>query len=134
MNTLSLQLLDGSSEIRLEGIASLVAEDVSGQFGLLPGHEALVTLLRPGLIRCRLLAGGQRFLASAGGPLVCRANQVRIVSPRFLCAERADQLSAQLDQLQSREHGTEVAEHQSREQLERALVRRLREWSEASRS
>ena len=42
--TLSLMLLDGREATRIDGVASLVAGDASGQFGLQPAHEALVTV------------------------------------------------------------------------------------------
>ena len=132
MNTMTLQLLDGVSELRLEGITSLVAEDATGQFGLRPGHEPLVTVLVAGLIRCRLADGSPHFLACTGGLLRCRDNMLQIVSARFLSAERDDQLTQQLDALLHREQGERTAERQSRAEMERALMKRLREWSEAS--
>lgn len=130
MSTLTLELLDGRSVERLEDIASLVAEDATGQFGLLPGHEALITALQPGLLRCRFVDGRWRYLACSGGALVCRHNLVQLVSARFLSAERDDQLTAQLEHRLQREKGERSTDQQARDELERALIKRLREWSE----
>jgi F-type H+-transporting ATPase subunit epsilon len=134
MRTITVSLLDGLHEQRLEGIASLVAVDDSGQFGILPGHETLVTALAAGLIRCRLADGSTRHLACTGGVLLCRHDHVRIVSARFLIGDRAEELTEQLDELLEREDAERAASRQSRTQVDRALMKRLREWSQAERA
>jgi len=134
MSTLTIDLLDGRGERRVEGIASLVAADDSGQFGILPGHEPLVTALAPGLLRCRRADGGVLYAACAGGVLSCRDDEVRIVSARFLVGDHAETLSAELDRLLGAERAQQLAGRQSRTQVEQALLRRLREWSQAGRA
>ncbi|HUL68072.1 MAG TPA: F0F1 ATP synthase subunit epsilon [Burkholderiaceae bacterium] len=134
MSTLTLYLLDARSERRMDGVVSLVAADDSGQFGILPGHEPMITALAPGLIRCRPAERGVFYAACAGGVLCCRDNEVRIVSARFLIGERADELTAELDRLLSAERAQQLAGRQSRTQVEQALLRRLREWSQAARA
>lgn len=133
MNTLTLELLDGRTIERVEGIISLVAEDPTGQFGLLPGHEALVTALQPGLLRCRQSDGQWHYLACSGGVLVCRNNLVQLVSARFLHSDQDTQLTEHLERRLAQEKGERYADVQSRTEIERALIRRLREWSEARR-
>jgi F-type H+-transporting ATPase subunit epsilon len=134
MSTLTLDLLDGRSARRLEDIVSLVAGDETGRFGILPGHEPMVTALAPGLIRCRNTQGGILHVACTGGVLSCRADTVQIVSARFLAGERAEALTAQLDHLLEAERTEQLAGRQSRAQVEQALLRRLREWSQAGRA
>jgi F-type H+-transporting ATPase subunit epsilon len=134
MTALTVSLLDGFSERRLEGVASLVAADDSGQFGILPGHEPMVTVLAAGLIRCRHDDGRARHLACTGGVLFCRDDHVRIVSGRFLLGERAEELNRQLDELIAGEQAERTAGRQSRAQVDRALMKRLREWSQAERA
>ncbi len=131
MSAITLTLLDGRSEHRLDDVVSLVASDDSGQFGILPGHEPLVTALTAGLIRCRGADGRIHHLACTGGVLLCRNDDVQIVSARFLVGEREEELIAQLDRLLGTEKAEHVAGRQSRAQVERALLRRLREWSES---
>ncbi|CAJ0780254.1 F0F1 ATP synthase subunit epsilon [Ralstonia chuxiongensis] len=133
MNSLTLELLDGCSARRINGIASLVAEDASGQFGIQPRHEAMVTVLSPGLLRYRCNSGAWQYLACAGGPLVCRGNVVNIVSARFVTAEHEGELTAQLDRMRSTEHELRALDREAQAELERALMKRLREWSEARR-
>ncbi|MDN0076681.1 F0F1 ATP synthase subunit epsilon [Crenobacter sp. SG2303] len=134
MSALTLEMLDGHNIERLENIVSLVAEEATGQFGLLPGHEALITALQPGLVRCRLSDGSWRHLACSGGVLLCRNNLVQLVSARFLSAEHHEQLTAQLENRLQRERRDRTTDQQARVELERALIKRLREWSEARRS
>jgi len=133
MSAITVSLLDGRSERRLEDVASLVATDGSGQFGILPGHEPLVTAVTAGLVRCRRADGGAYHLACTGGVLLCRDDQVQIVSARFLIGEREDELTPQLDRLLSREQTEQAAGRQSRAQVDRALLKRLRQWSQAER-
>jgi len=133
MKSITVSLLDGRSEQRLEGVTSVLAADDSGQFGILPGHEPLVTAIIAGLIRCRHADGSMRHLACTGGILNCRNDQVQIVSARFLVGEHEEELAAELDRLLSAEHEEHLATQQSRVQVERALLKRLREWSEAGR-
>jgi F-type H+-transporting ATPase subunit epsilon len=134
MRTLTVSLLDGRGERRLDGVVSLVACDDSGQFGIQPGHEAMVTAVVAGLIRCRDADGDTHHLACTGGVLLCRDDEVRIVSARFLVGEREEELIEQLDRLLGSEQAELVAGQQSRTQVERALLRRLNEWSEAQRA
>jgi F-type H+-transporting ATPase subunit epsilon len=134
MNAITVSLLDGLSEQQLEDIASLVAADDSGQFGILPGHEPMVTVLTTGLIRCLGADGRLHHLACTGGVLSCRDDHVQIVSGRFLRGERAEDLTKQLDELLAGEHAEQTAGRQSRTQVDRALMKRLREWSQAERA
>jgi F-type H+-transporting ATPase subunit epsilon len=133
--TLSLMLLDGREATRIDGVASLVAGDASGQFGLQPGHEALVTVLEPGLFRYRLVGSETwTWCACAGGMLSCRheagAAIVRIVSRRFLRGADAEALQSQLDVLLQREHGMRVSTRESRDQLELAFYKRMQQLAQ----
>lgn len=130
MSHLTLHLLDGQQHLCLDKVHQLVASDASGQFGLLPGHEYLVTALVPGLLHYQDQHGLRHFLATAGGLLSCQANQVHIISTRLLQGDSEQALLDQLQQLQHQEHLIRQTEHQSRDTLERHLLRRLREWSE----
>jgi F0F1-type ATP synthase epsilon subunit len=94
----------------------------------------MVTALAAGLVRCRRVDGAIRHLACTGGVLSCRNDRVEIVSARFLIGEREDELVTQLDELLSSEHAERFAGRQSRTDVERALMRRLREWTEAGRA
>ncbi len=132
---LALILLDGREAAHIDGVASLVAGDASGQFGLQPGHAALVTVLEPGLFRYRLVGSDTwTWCACAGGMLSCRreagATKVRVVSRRFLRGADAEALQSQLDTLLQREHGMRVSTRESRDQLDIAFYKRMQQLAQ----
>lgn len=135
--TMTLTLLDGQSSRVVEGVRSLMAADASGQFGVLPAHEALITVLEPGLFRYRLVDQPDwRYGACAGGLLSCADEQgatvVRIVSRRFLAGDEPEALLRQLDALLAGEQSLRLSLRESRGQLDLALMRRLQELAQAA--
>lgn len=133
---ISLILLDGTSSLYIEDVTSIVAVDASGQFGLLPGHDALVTVLEPGLFRYRKARNSNWFFgACVGGLLSCsptpqRRTQVRIVSRRFLHGDEPELLQTQLDELLEREGMLRVSTRESRERLDLAFYKRMQQLSQ----
>lgn len=134
--TLVLTLLDGQSAVRIDDVVSIVATDASGQFGLLPGHVAIVTVLEPGLFSYRV-AGRSKWTygACAGGLLSCgldgRAG-VRIVSRRFLQGAAPEALQAQLDELLQRESTLRLSTTEIRAGLEIAFLKRVQELAQTT--
>ena len=135
---LSLILLDGTSSTRIENLTSIVAADASGQFGLLPGHDTLVTVLEPGLFRYRQAhTTDWSFGACVGGLLSCsstpdRRTEVCVVSRRFLRGDEPEVLQTQLDQLLEREGMLRVSTRESRERLDLAFYKRMQQLSQTS--
>ena len=132
---LTLTLLDGSKSTCIEELASIVAADASGQFGLQPGHCALVTVLEPGLFRYRTQQGAWVYAACVGGLLSCAATregptQVRIVSRRFLQGEEPEVLQTQLDRLLASESMLRVSTRESRERLDLAFYKRMQQLAQ----
>ncbi len=133
---LTLTLLDGKSSLGMGDVASIVAADASGQFGLLPGHAPLVTVLEPGLFRYRRAGHtAWTFGASAGGLLMCgrcadQGTLVSIVSRRFLQGDEPEALQTKLDALLEREGVLRLSTRASREQLDLALYRRMQQLAE----
>jgi F-type H+-transporting ATPase subunit epsilon len=142
MASLTLMLLDGSRMQRIERVASLVAADASGQFGVLAGHAEFVTLLEPGLWRYRIEGEASwHHAAGAGGLLHCMpraagATDVRIVSARLLQAgagETPEALERQLDALLEHEALLRLSARASQLRVDTALYRRLQELAERQR-
>jgi F-type H+-transporting ATPase subunit epsilon len=133
---LSLILLDGTSRTLIENVTSIVAADASGQFGLLPGHDALVTVLEPGLFRYRQVHKTDwSYGACVGGLLSCTATpdrriEVCVVSRRFLRGDEPEVLQTQLDQLLEREGMLRVSTRESRERLDLAFYKRMQQLSQ----
>jgi F-type H+-transporting ATPase subunit epsilon len=64
-------------------VGSLRAEDLSGSFGVLPGHADLLTVLPPSVVRWTKRGEAQRFCAVSGGVLtVSRGARVSIACRR----------------------------------------------------
>ena len=136
--TITLHLLDGTSRTGIDEIVSLVAVDASGEFGLLPGHAALITVLEPGLIRYRLARqNGWSYAACVGGMLSCsfprdRVTPVCIVSRRFLRGEEPEALQTMLDELLEREGELRLSTRESRERLDLAFYKRMQQLSQTT--
>ena len=131
--TLTLTLLDGRARLSIDGVVSLQLEDASGQFGIWPRRQALVSVLEPGLFRYRR-ESSQTWLFGAGcGGLVDvaapphgdQAQEVRMVSRRFLLGEDPQALQEQLSQLLQREHHLRLSTRDRIEQLDLALLRKM---------
>jgi len=66
--TLSLRVTTPLSIVLDEvGVASLRAEDASGDFGILPGHADLLTAIDAGVLRWRKAEGDWHYCALRGG-------------------------------------------------------------------
>lgn len=132
---MTLELLDGRSVRRIDGVCSLVAADGSGMFGLMPGHEALVTVLEPGLLRYRCGPQGMpwTYVACVGGLLRGADNHIRIVSRRLLSGDDPEELQNQLERLLDEEPAMRGSARISRAQIEMAMMQRLQQLAEQAR-
>ncbi len=131
--SLCLQLLTGLEQRELTGIASLTAADDSGQFGLLPGHQPLVTWVQPGLLSYRHAeqAEQKQYLASSGGSLVSDGRTIKLVASRILGpSPEPQQLLAQLDQQLAAEQAERQGARSARADLEQSLIKRLNRLAE----
>ena len=132
--SLSLQLLTGLEQRELTGITSFSAADASGQFGLLPGHQPLVTWVQPGLLSFRSAEqpDQKQYLASSGGSLVSDGRVIKLIASRILGPAADPQgLLAQLDQQLAAEQAERQGARESRADLEQALIKRLNQLAEA---
>lgn len=135
MSTLTLLLLDGKTSVRIGGLASIVAQDATGQFGLLPGHSVLLTLLEPGLFRFRRPDQvSWTFGACVGGMLHAfrqdGQTEVLVVSRRFLLDAEPEALQIRLDEIRQSEQTLRQRSHESRAQLDIAFRKRMQQLSE----
>ena len=135
--TLSLWLQDGQANHRIEDVVSLMAGDTSGQFGILPQHADLITVLEPGLFRYRQAEqpAQWRYGASTGGVLYCQrqggTTVVRIVSRRFLLDEQPDALLTALSSMLEAEASLRVSTRDQVGKLDLALYKRMQELAQS---
>jgi F-type H+-transporting ATPase subunit epsilon len=132
---MTLELLDGRSVRRIDGVHSLVAADSSGMFGLMPGHAALVTVLEPGLLRyrCGMQDTPWTYAACVGGMLRGIDNHIRIVSRRFLSGDDPEELQNQLERMLDEEPTVRRSVRTSQAQIEMAMLQRMQQMTEQAR-
>ena len=108
----------GSLLVDTGDVGSLRAEDMSGAFGVLPGHADLLTVLPPSVVGWTKRGEAQRFCAVSGGVLtVSSGDRVSIACRRgtvgddlaALEAAVATQRSAELDARPAREGRADAA-------------------------
>lgn len=84
MNTFVLHLAGATQYERIESVASFVAEDRSGQFGVMAGHARMLACLSFGLARFRVADGPWQYLALPGAVLYFRDNELHLLTRRYL--------------------------------------------------
>ena len=136
--TMTLLLLDGRTATELPTVSSLIAQDASGQFGILPGHADLVTVLEPGLFRYRTGSDPTwAYGASAGGLLRCEpeadCTRVSLVSRRFLLGSDPEDLQAQVDALLAHEASLRMSTRDNVAQLDQSMYQRMQRLAQMAR-
>lgn len=109
----------------VEQVASFVGADASGAFGLMPGHERLVTVLEPGLCRYRLAEGPWQYLATSGGVLDFSDNCLKIAVRHFVAGADYQQVAADISAILEAEKETLHSLKHSIIRLEQELVRQI---------
>ena len=71
--------------------ALIVADGISGQLGILPGHTPLVTLLKPGTLKITLEGGGEELVYVSGGVLEVQPTVVTVLADTGVRAADLDE-------------------------------------------
>lgn len=125
MKSLTLHLESATQYERIDNIASFVAEDDTGSFGILPGHARLLTVLTTGLARFRAAGRPWEFIALPGAVLYCHDNEVHVCARRYLRDVDYERIGAALrEQLQSEEQALQQV-RQRLHRLEEEMLKRL---------
>jgi F-type H+-transporting ATPase subunit epsilon len=131
MTGLCLQLESPARCERIERIASFVGEDASGSFGILPGHESLLTVLDFGLSRFRRVDEPWKYVAAPGAVLLLRDGELHFATRRYLLGDDYETIRAALQAQISAEEGSVQAIKTSLRGLEQEMLKRL--WEMARR-
>jgi len=94
-----------ASHIRLEIVSAeqalfsgdceiVFAPGVMGELGILPRHTPLITLLKPGEVRAKLVGGGEESFYVSGGMLEVQPNVVTVLSDTGVRADDLDEAAA----------------------------------------
>ncbi len=125
MKSFVLHLQDATQYERVEHVTSFVAEDDSGRFGLLAGHENMMTSLVFGLARYRVHDQAWQYLAVPGALVYFLNNELYLSTRRYLRDDDYERISTALrEQL----HAEEQALHTIRaslHQMEEEMLKRL---------
>ena|SRR5213080_3335213 len=84
MTPFVLHLQSATQYERIERVVSFVGEDTSGCFGILGGHERMMTILSFGLARFRTSDDVWHYLALPGAVLYFVENQLYLSTRRYL--------------------------------------------------
>ncbi len=129
--SLELEILVPDGVVLHTQVRSLQAADATGRFGVLPNHEAFLTLLVPCVLLFQEEDGRERYAAADGGLLTVAHRRAALVTREAVVADDLEQvgdvLAAMLQARQAHEHSarTEFAEMQT------ALLRELRKGERA---
>lgn len=131
MSAFSLVFCGADAVERFDGVVRFIGFDAGGSFGILPGHETAVAVLRYGLARFQDTSGTWRYAALPGGVLRFAANAMTIVAARcFIGSDRAalaERLTADLARADSELHAMRA----TLDGIERTLIRRLGDLGQA---
>ncbi len=108
-----------------DAVRSVRAEDLSGGFGILPGHTDMLTVLPASVVRWRAADGGERYCAIRGGVLVVASG--RDVS--IACREGVlgDDLASLESAVEATRAGETAAEQRARVEQTRLHARAVRQ-------
>jgi F-type H+-transporting ATPase subunit epsilon len=129
LNTFTLHLQDATQYERVESVTSFIAEDDSGSFGLLAGHEKMMTSLVFGLARYRVRDQAWQYLALPGALVYFLNNELYLSTRRYMRDDNYERISLALrQQLRAEEqvlHNIRASLHQ----MEEEMLKRLWELS-----
>lgn len=135
VNVFTMHLQDAQQYERVDGVASFVGEDASGQFGLRAGHERMMTSLVFGLMRYRPASSGWIYLAVPGGVLYFVDNELLLSTRRYFRDQDYQRITTVLRaQLSAEEQGLRDIKRSLRameEEMLKRLWRMGREGAEA---
>jgi len=124
-DTFTLHLQSATQYERIEGVRSFVGEDPSGRFGILAGHEPLLTALIFGLCRYQVDSQPWMFVALPGGVLFMRNNQLMINTRHYLSNTDFELISEELGSRLLAEEQELHSVKKSLQQMEEQMLKRL---------
>lgn len=125
VTTFTLHLQDARHYERIEQVTSFVGEDASGQFGLLAGHERMMTSLVFGLMRYRIASGEWDYVAVPGGILYFVDNQLFLCARSYYRDRDYQRITSVLEEQLTAEEDTLQSIKQSLHRMEEEMLKRL---------
>ena len=125
MKTFVLHLQSATQYERIDGVASFVGLDASGSFGILAGHEDMITALAFGLARFRAEGAPWQYVAVPGGVLQFADNELRLSTRRYLCGGDCEAITRELRERLVEEERALSEIKQTLVRLENEMLRHL---------
>lgn len=91
MSTIHVDIVSAEREIFAGEAEMVFAPAVLGEVGIMPGHAALLTQLRPGEVRVQLKGGEQQTFYVSGGMLEVQPKMLTVLSDTALRAHDLDE-------------------------------------------
>jgi len=91
MSTIHVDIVSAEREIFAGEAEMVFAPAVLGEVGIMPGHAALLTQLRPGEVRVQLKGGEQQTFYVSGGMLEVQPRMLTVLSDTALRAHDLDE-------------------------------------------
>lgn len=133
MKTFVLTIYSPFAKLTIDDATSFVGIDASGSFGILAGHERLITILEFGFVTVHRRDHGVKYIALPGGTLYFEKNTLKLVTNRYFVGDDDKELNAQLrGQIASEEtklRDLKESVRKMEESMVKQLYRREREGS-----
>lgn len=118
-----------------DGVTAIRAEDATGDFGILPGHQDFVTVLSPSILSYR--SGGEdgpRFVALHGGVLTVRNGHfVEVATREAYVGSNLETLEQTLIHSLEQARESELQARTEGSRLQIAAIRHLQDYLQARR-
>ena len=125
MRSFTLHLQSAGTCENFENIASFIGADASGSFGIMAGHERMMSILNFGLVKFKTQGGAQHFAALPGGILYFESDALYITTRRYILGDNYEAVTAAVkDELVAEEEAMHDLKG-SISRLEEEMTRRL---------
>jgi len=91
MSTIHVEIVSAEREVFSGDVEIVFAPARLGEVGILPGHAAMLTPLRPGEVRVQMVGGEQQAFYVSGGMLEVQPKVVTVLSDTAIRAHDLDE-------------------------------------------
>lgn len=125
MSVFTMQLHSATQSDIVEGVQSFVGEDESGQFGLMPFHEPVITVLKYSVAKYRKADMDWSYVALPGAVLHFENNVLYLAARNYILGANFSEMRKALNEvvLKEEQHLTGVKDVLIR--LEQQMMRQL---------
>lgn len=122
-----VEIYDDLGHATLDPVRHFVAEDATGWFGLLPGHQRFMTALTVGLARLQNEAGEWEYLAFPGALLDIENDVITVLTRRFWRHHQLDEINQMLNQALQQEAQNNAQLRRNLADIEENMLRRIQQ-------